>query len=219
MARESFLLVSLKEEKAKKLAQVVSNESCRKILDYLTSKEATETELAERLSLPISTVHYNLRHLSDAGLVVAEEFHYSRKGREVNHYKLANKYIIIAPKTTFGIKEKLRSILPAVLIMGAAATAVHLAGRMGTVFAGAEKLQAAAPEAAGALRAAPLAAPLADEAFMAAVPEAADTAAAGVQAAQEAAVSYPSAAIWFIAGAVAALVLYLLIDYLRSRRR
>jgi DNA-binding transcriptional ArsR family regulator len=133
MTRESFLLVSLKEEKAKKLAQVISNESCRKILDFLSNKESTETELAKKIGIPISTVHYNLRHLEDAGLVIAEEFHYSKKGREVKHYKLANKYIIIAPKTTFGIKEKLRSVLPVILILGAGAFAVQFATmRIGT---------------------------------------------------------------------------------------
>lgn len=119
MGKQSFLLVSLQEDKAKKLAQVVTNDSCRKILDYLTEKEATETEIAGRLKLPISTVHYNLRQLEDAGLISAEEFHYSKKGKEVKHYKLANKYIIIAPKSTFGIREKLRSILPAAIAVAA----------------------------------------------------------------------------------------------------
>ena len=91
MAKNSFLLVSLKEDKAKELAQVISNASCRKILDYLAEKEdATETELAKKLGIPISTVHYNLKHLVKGGLVIVDEFHYSEKGKEVNHYKLAN---------------------------------------------------------------------------------------------------------------------------------
>ena len=36
MTDESFLLVSLREEKAKKLAQVLSNDTARKILDDLS---------------------------------------------------------------------------------------------------------------------------------------------------------------------------------------
>ena len=99
MAKQSFLLVSLQEDKAKKLAQVVTNDSCRKILDYLADKEATETDLAEKLGLPMSTVHYNLSQLVGTGLIIADEFHYSKKGKEISHYKLANKYIIIAPKS------------------------------------------------------------------------------------------------------------------------
>ena len=132
MGKESFLLVSLNEDKAKKLAQVVSNASCRRILEYLTEKEATESELAKKLGIPLSTVHYNLKHLTEAGLVSAEEFHYSTKGREVNHYKLANKFIIIAPKTTFGFKEKLRSILPVALLLAAVGVVLQFAGSRAT---------------------------------------------------------------------------------------
>src|SRR3989338_2951490 len=117
MPNKNFLLLSLEDAQIKKISNVISNESCRKILDYLSSKEATESELAEKLSIPISTVHYNLQQLTDAGLVSAEEFHYSKKGKEIMHYKLANKYIIIAPKKSFGIREKLKSILPVALIV------------------------------------------------------------------------------------------------------
>jgi len=117
MSREKFLLVSLQEDKAKKLAQVITNDTCRKILDYLADKEGSESKIAKILELPISTVHYNLKQLVDGGLVVVDEFHYSKKGKEINHYKLANKYIIIVPKSTHGIKEKLKSLLPAFLIV------------------------------------------------------------------------------------------------------
>ncbi|MBD3310452.1 helix-turn-helix domain-containing protein [Candidatus Woesearchaeota archaeon] len=126
MGQESFVLVSLKEEKTKKLAQVISNQSCRAILDFLAKNEATESEIAKKLSLPMSTVHYNLKHLLSAGLVSAEEFHYSPKGKEVLHYKLSNKYVIIAPKSTFGIKEKLKSILPVAIITIAVAGVIQL---------------------------------------------------------------------------------------------
>ena len=64
MAKKSFLLVSLKENKAKKLAEVISNKTCRKMLDYLAEKKhVTESEIAKELKIPISTVHYNLDNL------------------------------------------------------------------------------------------------------------------------------------------------------------
>jgi predicted transcriptional regulator len=113
MAEESFLLVNLKEDKSKKLAQVLSNESCRKILEFLTNnKSATETEISEKLNIPLSTVHYNLKQLSKSGLLKADEFHYSKKGREVTHYTLANKYIIIAPSDDPSFVDKLKKIIP-----------------------------------------------------------------------------------------------------------
>jgi predicted ArsR family transcriptional regulator len=116
----------MEDEKIKKVSNVISNESCRKILDYLSEKDATESELAGKLDIPISTVHYNLQQLIETGLIESTEFHYSEKGKEVSHYRLANKYIIIAPKKTFGIKEKLKAILPVALIVSGAALVVQL---------------------------------------------------------------------------------------------
>ncbi len=200
MAKEKFVLVSLKENKAKKLAQVISNESCRKILDYLAEKEATETELAEKLEVPISTVHYNLKHLTSAGLVDVDEFHYSQKGREVNHYKLANKYVIIAPKSTFGIKEKLKAILPVAFITVAAAGLLSLFTRRTAMF--------------GSLKSA------ARETVMTAAPEAEKTLADTVVAeAPPVIVSGPSIALWFLIGAVFAIVIYMVIQYILSKRK
>jgi len=71
----------------------------------------TETDISKELKLPISTVHYNLSVLVKAKLVEAREFHYSEKGREVNHYSLANKLIIIAPsKMDDSTKDKLKNL-------------------------------------------------------------------------------------------------------------
>lgn len=115
---KNFLLISLEEQKAKKIAEVISNDTSRKIIDFLTTKDATETELSKELKIPLSTVHYNLKQLQEAGLVIVDEFHYSSKGKEINHYKLANKYIIIAPKTEARSKfmEALRGIIPLAII-------------------------------------------------------------------------------------------------------
>jgi DNA-binding transcriptional ArsR family regulator len=116
MSKESFMLVSLNEDKAKKLAQVISNPTCIKILDYLAGKDATESQVAKDLKLPLSTVHYNLQQLVAAKLVVVDEFHYSEKGREVNHYSLANKYIIIAPKDDPSFLANLKKYMPIAII-------------------------------------------------------------------------------------------------------
>ncbi|MBI2659921.1 helix-turn-helix transcriptional regulator [Candidatus Woesearchaeota archaeon] len=189
MAKQSFLLVSLQEDKAKKLAQVVSNESCRKILDYLTEKESTETELAGKLQLPISTVHYNLKQLEDAGLVSAEEFHYSKKGKEVKHYKLANKYIIIAPKSTFGIKEKLKNILPAAVAVAAVGFVMQFISRYQP----------------------------APEAYAIASRELAQDAIASKMAV-EATLAQPNIYIWFLIGALMMIAFYIAIEYIRYRK-
>ena len=47
MAKKNFLLLSMEDSKIKKISNVISNESCRKLPDFLSEKEATESELAE----------------------------------------------------------------------------------------------------------------------------------------------------------------------------
>ena len=98
-------------------ALIHTSETSRKILNHLAEKEDSEQNIAQVLGIPISTVHYHLQKLQEAGLVKVEEFHYSPKGREVNHYKLANKYIIITPHKVSGLREKLKRILPVGLIV------------------------------------------------------------------------------------------------------
>ena len=199
MAKKNFLLLSLEDNKIKKISNVISNESCRKILDYLANKEATESELALKLGIPISTVHYNLQQLMETELVSADEFHYSAKGKEVSHYRLANKYIIIAPKNTHGIKEKLKSILPVVLIVGGAALAVQLV----TNYFSGGRLAAAGQMAGDAGLAKTAAAPIIAQ----------ETA---IQAARQAQTAIPNIALWFLAGAIFSLLAYFIISLMRK---
>lgn len=190
---ETFLLVSLEQNKAKKLAQVINNDTCRKILNFLAKKEATETQLAERLKIPISTVHYNLQNLLEAGLIKAEEFHYSEKGKEVNHYSLTNKFIIIAPKSKEGIKVKIKRVLPVVLLIGAATALIQALSRyLYQPFY--------APT------------PLAREAVL-------ETTVAGAPKAVEIApvISQVSLALWFLYGALFSLIAFVAWEWVRER--
>lgn len=127
MSDKSFVLMSLKEEKVKKMTQVLNNDTCRKILDLLSKKErATATEISKELKIAMSTIHYNLKQLKENNLVTSDEYHYSEKGKEVIHYGLANKYIIIAPKEDKSVLEKLKSFIPITLISAFAAGALFL---------------------------------------------------------------------------------------------
>ncbi len=119
MAKESFILVSLEDEKTKKLSQSITNETCRKILNYLSEKEdTTESQISQDLAIPMPTVNYNMKLLVENGLVEINEFHYSRKGREVDHFSLANKMIIIAPRKDEKLLSRLKKLLPVVAIIG-----------------------------------------------------------------------------------------------------
>lgn len=210
MTKEKFLLVSLNESKAKKLAQVISNETCRKILDYLADDEATESELGKKLNIPISTVHYNLKCLMDGGLVSVEEFHYSEKGKEVKHYKLANKYIIIAPKSTYGIKEKLKSILPVALLVGVTSIVIQIFQK-GIMFGGLGI--DASYESAPTVPAAPIMQKAIADASMEAAPVMQEA------ARQQAIEAAPNIALWFLIGAVSAILIYMIADFIRHRKK
>ncbi len=279
--KEKFVLVSLQESKAKRIASVLQSDTCRKILDYLAEKNATETELAEKLDIPISTVHYNLKHLIESQLVEAEEFHYSEKGKEVNHYSLSNKYVVIAPRgITEGFKEKLKSLIPVSLLLAAGAGFIHLFTSRISHFGGSalskssglvqgpvfetisQKISEGAAESAPAAMnvlaeeaardavvatrsvaaskagdaivtaAQPMLAEAQNEAMAASVEPLRDTATQVVtervihnqtiQLVTERIIdTAPSAPywFWFLTGAASAIVLYILVDYIRTRRK
>jgi DNA-binding transcriptional ArsR family regulator len=212
MAKEKFLLVSLNESKSKQLAQAISNDSCRKILDYLADKEGTESELASKLNIPISTVHYNLQQLIKGGLVVVEEYHYSEKGKEINHYKLANKYIIIAPKSTYGIKEKLKSVLPVAILAGIGAGLIQFFSKIG-----------GSAKTFGVESVARDIAPLAEKAMAESAPMAAElvneVAPVLIDNATTNSLFISNIAVWFFIGAISSILLYLLVDYLMSKKK
>ena len=213
MPKENFVLVSLNESKTKELAQAISNESCRKILDYLAENhDATESDLSKLLSIPISTVHYNMRILLAGGLVSAKEFHYSEKGKEVLHYHLANKYIIIAPKTTRGIKEKLKNLFSVFLLAVAGAGLISLyehflkSNNIAALqtFNNQEAISRTADVAEGAVA----------EAAKAAVEKAPET----VTAVQGAVASEQNIALWFLLGSLFVIILIAIIEIIRSRK-
>ena len=194
MASKNFLLVSLDENKAKQLGQAVSNDACRRILNHLaTKKGATETEISKELGLPLSTAHYNIKQLAESGIVNADNFHYSQKGKEVLHYSLANKYIIIAPKATESLANKLKKILPVFAITTATGIALHLITKFNRGF---------------------------NTGIYTATQQAAEAATAGKAAtatSQASAAAEPSIALWFIIGAVFALTVLILYNAINER--
>lgn len=220
MAKEnSFLLVSLEEGKAKKLAQVISNDTSRKILDALAKQDATETELSKSLHIPLSTIHYNLKALVEANLVRVDEYHYSPKGKEVNHYRLANKYIIIAPKESSGLKKALHKFLPITLISVGATGLLYLFQQLGLLATRSGNTFAQTPEMAPALQ----------RAVESGVMEVSrDAAVQGVGNASEAVnatvqVVLPSSnglpfPLWFLFGSLFVILLYAFFELLRAKR-
>ncbi|PIN76577.1 hypothetical protein COT48_04345 [Candidatus Woesearchaeota archaeon CG08_land_8_20_14_0_20_47_9] len=214
---ETFLLVSLEENKAKQLAQLVSNDSCRKILEFLSknTERVTESLIARELGIPLPTVHYNLKNLLAAGLVKVEEFHYSPKGKEVNHYSLANKFIIIAPTGTEKLPSKLRSLLPVLLASVITGGLIQLYSYLRSPIPSPATLPGvfdAAVKSAPALTAAPETA--LQEAAVEAIRDAGQA-----QAKAYTFVLPENIALWFVIGAVFAIAAFFLFQKISEMRR
>jgi len=197
MKEEKFLMVSLEENKSKKLALAISSDTARKLLDRLTNGPATESALADELGIPISTVHYNLRNLIDSGLIKADEFHYSDKGKEVNHYSLANKFIIIAPKMVQGMSLRLRRAIPVLLVGILGSGILYFVNR--PVFSPSIPLMTKVADAGNVLS------------------EGASAPAAFSPVVSTFSLLSHSAYLWFFVGIIIAVLANLLIDWLRER--
>ncbi len=223
MAKNNLLLVDLNDEKTKKLAETITSDTSRKILNHLADKEDTEANIANSTGIPISTVHYHLLKLQEASLVIADEYHYSKKGREINHYKLANKYIIIAPRKVSGLREKLKGILPAafVSVLGAGLLKLYtIYGNFSFAKASTDVMAQSAPmlesaansaaESASALMATNEAAPVL-------ISDAAQTCFDSSSIAIDN-VGYhpPNIALWFLIGAATAIVVYLVYSLIKE---
>ena len=113
---DKYLLFSLDDEKAKNLGDVISSSTARKIVNFLAEQEASETEISKSLGLALNTAEYNLKKLLEAGIIEkSKKFFWSKKGKKINIYKVANKLIVIAPKKS-RVYSKLKSVVPVVLI-------------------------------------------------------------------------------------------------------
>jgi len=110
---DKFILMGLDDERSKKVAGILGNKTCKKIIDHLTeAKEASEKDISEALGIPINTTEYNLKKLLETGLVEkTKNFFWSKKGKKIPMYKLAKKHIVISPKSRPNLTA-LKTILP-----------------------------------------------------------------------------------------------------------
>jgi uncharacterized secreted protein with C-terminal beta-propeller domain len=114
---DKFIMMNMHDKRSKKVAEAMGNETCKKILDYLTyNSDKSEEDIAKALGMKINTIEYNLKKLLDAGLVEkVKKFFWSKKGKKIPLYKLAKKHIVISPKYTRPDLTALKTIIPAVV--------------------------------------------------------------------------------------------------------
>lgn len=118
---EKYINIDLDDERIGKIADAISNKTCKKILEVLADREMSGSDVSEKLSIPLNTATYNLDILLEAGLVEKSAgFLWSEKGKRIVKYKLANKKIVISPKSGF------KGILGSVLVSGLVAGGIKL---------------------------------------------------------------------------------------------
>jgi DNA-binding transcriptional ArsR family regulator len=111
---EKYIMLNLEDERTKKVAEVVSNPSCKKILNLLADKEASESEIARELKIPVNTAEYNIKKLMESGLVESVSHFWSVKGKKIKSYRLSRKYIVIAPRKSNW--DKFKPVFPAFIV-------------------------------------------------------------------------------------------------------
>jgi DNA-binding transcriptional ArsR family regulator len=95
---EKIVSIDLNSENSKEIIEVLGNDTCKKILNVLADKELTETEISQKLKIPLNTVDYNTKKLIKAGLIESSNHFWSIKGKRIPSYKIANKQIVISPR-------------------------------------------------------------------------------------------------------------------------
>ncbi len=192
MPSEKFIMVSLDDEKSKDLANVISNDTSRRLLAYLSEKEASESDIAKSLGLPLSTVHYNIQNLLKSNLIEIKDFYWSGKGNKVNIYTIAKKFIVIAPKGS-KVPSAIKSLIPVALISLAATALIAFVSRNS-----AQNFAASIPMPAKEV----------------AIEQSVST---GTSIASK--LSFlPGYAFWFLAGSLFAIIIYLLIYMFRRKK-
>ena len=117
---EHYVSIDLDDARAGKIAEVLGNKTCKKILGLISEKEMSQSELSESLKMPLNTLDYNIKKLVEAGFIEPNKgFLWSIKGKRILKYRAVNRKIIITPR--FGLK----GIIPMVVISGLAALGLN----------------------------------------------------------------------------------------------
>ena len=199
MTNDKFLMLNLEDDNSKHIANVISSETSKKILNLLSEKSLSETDIANKLNIPLNTVHYNVQQLLKSSLIEVKDFLWSEKGKKIQYYQLSNKLIIIAPKNNSeNFINKLKEILPVFIFGSIFSLGIYIYQKYWNVLFGKDEaiqmMWAPAKESAVAITSAPAASRM-------------------MQITNE-----PNYALWFFSGLLFFLIVYLFYNYFRKRR-
>lgn len=108
-----YEVIDIHDERAKELAQILSNEKALSILKLIEERPPRSiSEISRELGIPISTVSYHIDRMLKVGLVEVAGKKYGKRLQEVKLYRASSKPILILPggKKKHRTWEKLRVI-------------------------------------------------------------------------------------------------------------
>ncbi|MDP2946970.1 MAG: helix-turn-helix domain-containing protein [Nanoarchaeota archaeon] len=97
------ILISFGDGRIKQISEVLQNKTCNKILELLSEKDATVSDISGHLEIPMNTADYNVKKLILSGLIESSSHFWSIKGKKMPTYRISNKKIIISPRKTKGL--------------------------------------------------------------------------------------------------------------------
>lgn len=107
---EKSIMLDLQDPRAGKIAEIIGNKTCKKILEAIAEKEMSESEIVSALGIPGNTVNYNIKKLRESGLIEETKgFLWSSKGKRILRYRVSNKKIVISPRSV------IRGIVPSAI--------------------------------------------------------------------------------------------------------
>ena len=213
MARSS-IQIDLDDPRTAKIADVISNKTCKKILGVLADKDYTEGDLAKKINSPINTVEYNLKKLIQAGLIEkTKEYFWSVKGKKIPVYRISNKRIIITPKTM------IKGVIPAVIVAGVISLGLGIWSftnkmMLRTSMTAESSQEISAPRIGDA---AAEAGTVVSEGASSAGTVASESVTVATETASFTSTLLSAAWFWFLSGALVALIIFLLWNYFRNK--
>lgn len=111
-----IMIIPLSDDRLRKVARALSNETAVTVLQKLVEKSMSATELSESLNLPLTTVEYNIDALLEAELIKVDRVKFSQKRRDIKYYAPVKRALIFAPeKTEKGVIGFLKKALPVLI--------------------------------------------------------------------------------------------------------
>ena len=114
-------------DEARLISKAMASSTASELLDALSERPKTATELETETGYPLPTIQYHMGNLLKAGLVQVSKIRYSEKGKPMKLYAAADTILVISPKkkTEEDIKPVLRKygFAAAGFILGTAAAA------------------------------------------------------------------------------------------------